>query len=247
MRPGSDSLPPGPGAPQSLAEVLVEANLIGASQLEQVRRAAQRSGSSVVSTLLDQGIVEEEALVQALRDRLELALFDVASTEVEPDAIREIPHDQASRFRLLPVRIDRSGNDERLLVVAMADPLDTQAIEEIEFASGCMVQPLIARPSELADAIRIHYRHVVTKVIPRQASAAPGSRRRPRAPFGGTLAESDLRTKPVRRIQQEASPAHRVDALVALLVRKGLVTQEEYEDQLRAIVHPREDDSHHEE
>lgn len=236
---------PDAAAPLSLAEVLVDANLIGASQLEQVRRAAQRSGSSVISTLLDQGLVEEEALVRALRERLSLELFDTADTEVEPDAIREVPHDQASRFRLLPVRLDRASSGERLLLVAMADPLDAQAIEEIEFASGCRVQPMIARPSELADAIRTHYRHVVTKIIPRQASAAQSSRssrRRSRTPFGGTLPENDLRTKPVRRIQQEASPAHRADALVALLVRKGLVTQEEYEDQLRAIVHPREDD-----
>ncbi len=236
MRPDS-------GAPLSLAEVLVDANLIGASQLEQVRRAAQRSGSSVVSTLLDQGLIQEETLVRALRERLALGLFD-AGTEVEPDAIREVPHDQASRFRLLPVRLDRAPTGERLLVVAMADPLDTQAIEEIEFASGCHVQPLIARPSEVADAIRCHYRHMVTRIIPRQATSSQGprtSRRRPRAPFGGTLQETELHTKPARRIQQEASPAHRVDALVALLVRKGLVTQEEYEDQLRAIVHPRDD------
>lgn len=231
----------------TLADVLVEAQLISASQLEQVRRAAQRSGSTVVATLLEQGLIDEEALLDALCRRLDLGVFDAANAEVDAEAIREIPHDQASRFRLLPLRFERRG-EQRYLVVAMADPLDRQAIEEIEFASGCRVEPLIARPSELAEAIRVQYRHVVTKVMPRQGAqprgAAPPERsRRRRQPFGGDLAESDLRTKPVRRIQQEASPSHRVDALVALLVHKGLISQEEYEEQLRAIVHPGDEPS----
>ena len=238
------------GPPLSLTEILVEARLIGAGQLEQVRRAAQRSGSTVVATLLDQGIIEEEALVAALDERLDLERFDASTADVEADAIREIPHDQASRFKLLPIRLDRSASGDRLLMVAMADPLDAQAIEEIEFATGCRVVPLIARPSELVEAIRNHYRHVVTKVIPRQGGSrqagnrqagSQGGRRHPRQPFGGNLSDGELRTKPVRRIQQEASPSHRVDALVALLIRKGIVTQEEYEEQLRSIVHPQDD------
>ncbi len=229
-----DDSPP----PTSLAEILVEAKLIRATQLEQIRRAAERSGSAIISILVDQKLIDADALHEALRERLDFEVFDATST-VDPDALREIPHDQASRFKLLPVHLDRTKSDDPVLTVAMADPLDGQAIAEIEFATGCRVQPLIGRSSEIHDAIRVHYRHVVTQVIPRQTTAT-APRQKNRRPFGANIPETSLETHPVPRIQHSASAIQRVDALVALLVRKGLFTQEDYEEQLRAIVEPQE-------
>ena len=91
---------------------------------------------------------------------------------------------------------------------------------------------MIARPSQLNDAIRHHYRGVVTKVIGRQRSGEG----EPRKPFGAGL-EAQLHTKPVSRVQQGASAIHRVDALVSLLIRKGVISQDEYEEQLRSVLH----------
>jgi hypothetical protein len=147
--------------------------------------------------------------------------------------VREIPVEDANRWRLLPVELDRHAG-RRILRVAMADPLDRHAIEEIEFSTGCGVEPMIGRPSEIAEAIRSHYRSVVTKIIPREHIATPPPRPA-RALFGERISESALRTRPVRGARQAATPSHRVDALVALLVRKGLITQEEYEQQLEAF------------
>ena len=59
--------------------------------------------------------------------------------------------------------------------------------------------------------------------------------------FGGQLTENSLRTRPLRRVQQESTPSHRVDALVAVLVHKGIISQDEYEEQLRALVAPSEE------
>ncbi|MCA9666856.1 MAG: hypothetical protein KC503_14750 [Myxococcales bacterium] len=248
---------------RTLGDILAEERLIARSQLEQAQRAANRSGAPLVVVLLEQGLVAEEALVDALCKHLDVEVFDPIRTEVDVDAVREIPVDEANRFRLLPVRVARRGG-RRLLRVAMADPLDHQTIEEIEFATGCTVEPLIARPSDLADAIRNQYRNVVTKIIPRghgptsgmgdgelaatpgagpgagaassEGSGASGARRL----FGAGLRDTDLHTKPVRRVQQESTPAHRIDALVALLIRKGVITQDEYEEQLASLVHAKD-------
>lgn len=224
--------------PTTLADVLAKAGLIPSAQLEQARRAADRSGAPLVVVLLEQGLVSEEAMVQALRKHVELNVFDPARTEVDLDAVREIPIEDANRWRLLPVELDRRAG-RRVLRVAMSDPLDHHAIEEIEFSTGCIVEPMIGRPSEIAEAIRSHYRSVVTKIIPRERITSPPPRQ-PRRVFGARISESALRTRPVRRAQQSATPSHRVDALVALLVRKGLITQEEYEEQLKEVTPPEE-------
>ncbi|MCC6746841.1 MAG: hypothetical protein IT371_04230 [Deltaproteobacteria bacterium] len=224
----------------SLGDVLVDEQLLSPQQLKQAQRAAERSGAALISVILEQRLVDEEALVTALCRRLELEVFDPDRTVVEVDAVREVPLEEANRYRLLPVQLERRAG-RRILRVAMADPLDAHAIEEIEFSTGCAVEPMIARPSQVGEAVRSHYRSVVTKVIPRGREATPGAAPTPPAPtrrqsFGGRPGQVDVRTQPLRRIQQDAPPAARVDALVALLVRKGLIAQDEYEEQLRSMV-----------
>lgn len=220
-----------------LGDILVEEHLIAREQLGQARRVAERLGSTLHSVLLEQGLITEDALVDALSRRLHLQRFDPARTVVDVEAVREVPFEEANRYRLLPVQLlQRAG--QRVLRVAMVDPLDAQAIEDLEFSTASTVEPLIARPSQIQEAIRHHYRGVATKVMGRQRSGeaeGPASRRE-RLPFGGALEASQLHTKPLARVQQGASAIHRVDALVSLLVRKGVISQDEYEEQLRSMV-----------
>ncbi len=222
---------------QGLGDILVEDRLIGREQLNQARRAADRLGSPLIAILLEQGLVTEDSLVDALCRHLHLEVYDPLHTVVDLDAVREVPFEEANRYRLLPVQVvQRSG--QRTLRVAMADPLDTAAIEDLEFSTGCAVEPLIARPSHLAEAIRHHYRGVVTKIIPRgrEPAASESPAPRTRRPFGGELEDASLRTRPVSRVQQSAAVGHRVDALVRVLCRKGVLTQDEYETELRSIL-----------
>jgi hypothetical protein len=231
-----------PAARQGLGDILVEERLIAREQLNQARRAAERLGSPLIAILIEQGLVTEDALVDALCRRLHLDLYDPLHTIVDLDAVREVPFEEANRYRLLPVQIAQRQN-QRVLRVAMADPLDAQAIEDLEFSTGCAVEPLIARPSQLTDSIRHHYRGVVTKVIQRAREAEQGTGRGgARRPFGGDLDDAALRTRPVSRVQQAAPSGHRIDALVRLLVRKGLINQEDYETELKAILHAAEED-----
>jgi hypothetical protein len=217
-----------------LGDVLVEEQLIGREQLNQACRVAERLGTPLASVLLEQGLITEDALVDALSRRLHMPLFDPGRTPVDLDAVREVPYEEANRYRLLPVQlVQRAG--QRILKMAMVDPLDSQAIEDIEFSTASTVEPMIARPSQLAEAIRHHYRGVVTKVIARQRTT-DGEGQRGRKAFGAGLDHGQLHTRPVARIQQGAPASHRVDALVSLLVRKGVFSQEEYEEQLRSIV-----------
>lgn len=223
-----------------LGDILVEERLIAREQLNQARRAAERLGSPLASVLLEQGLVTEDALVDALVRRLQLEVYDPTRTMVDLDAIREVPFEEANRYRLLPIQLSHRGT-QRVLRVAMVDPLDAQAIEDIEFSTASTVEPLIARPSHLAEAIRHHYRGVVTKVIQRsrgEANPAPELHRAARSgrrPFGGDL-DNGLRTRPLTRIDPDATAVSRLNALVALLVRKGYITAEEYEEDLRAML-----------
>lgn len=230
---------------EGLGDILVQERLIAPDQLRQAKRSADRQGTPLITVLLGQGLVSEQRLVDALCRRLRMQVFDPTSTQVEQDAVRQVPFEEADRYRLLPVQVLVHGN-QRVLRVAMADPLDRQAIEDIEFSTGSIVEPLIARHSQLSDAIRQHYRGVVTKLMPRSqqpvGSAAAESDRsshgsEPRR-FGGNLDDAALRTRPLQRVQNLASLDQKIDALVALLISKDIVSLAEYEEQLESMLVP---------
>jgi hypothetical protein len=233
---------------RTLGDILVEERLIARSQLKQAMHAAERRGSPLVSVLLEQGLVAEDALVDALCRRLNLEVFDPVRHPVDLDAVREVPLEEANRYRLLPLQLDER-HGRRVLRLAMADPLDAQAIEDIEFSTSSTVEPLIARPSQLMEAIRNHYRGVVTKIIPRNrliegapaedplaAVSTPGLSAPvgfPREPFGAGLDSAALSTQPMARLHPgRRADGEKYEALVTLLVRKGLISREELEEEL---------------
>jgi hypothetical protein len=224
-----------------LGDILVEERLIGREPLDQAKRAASRLGTPLVSVLLDQGLVSETSLVEALCRQLRMDVYEPSQMLVDLDAVREVPFEEADRYRLLPLQTLQHGN-QRVLRVAMADPLDTQAIEDIEFSTGCIVEPLIARPSQLAEAIRANYRGIVTKIIqrprgsdPELTPVAPVPGRQRRRAFGGDLDEAALRTRPIINPVHVATPAQKVDALVFMLIQKGVFTRDEYEERLAEL------------
>lgn len=228
---------------RGLGDILVEEHLIAPEQLKQARRAARRLGSPVVSIFIDQGLVNEEDMLKALRHNVQMDEFDPAGTLVDPDVVRVVPHEEATRYRLLPVQISLLG-DQRVLQVAMADPLDAQAIEDIEFTTGATVEPMIALHSHLEEAIRTHYRGIVTKVIPRQRQPMPASAPSPRKdpatnPYSRNPRLADVETEQFSHLALTATMETKVDALIALLIRKGVIDQEGIEEQLRLILNPK--------
>lgn len=231
---------------RGLGDILVDERLIAPEQLKQARRAARRLGSPVVSIFIDQGLVDEEDLLEALRHNVQMPEFDPSGTVVDPDVVRVVPHEEAIRYRLLPVQISQL-DDQRVLRVAMADPLDGQAIEDIEFTTGASVEPMIALHSHLEEAIRTHYRGIVTKVIPRQRPPMPVAAPEPAAsrkdpatnPYSKHPRLAEVETKQFRDLAATATVETRVEALVALLTRKGLIDQGEYEEELQQILNPK--------
>jgi hypothetical protein len=211
---------------KQLADLLLEESLLDEDGLQAARRIARREGVPLVVAATQEGRVEEAALAEALERRLKLPRVELGDAFVELDAVREVPHALAEERRLMPLALERAGG-RRVLRVAMADPLDAQSIEEIESQSGCRVDPVIATPSEIEKAVARHYRGVTTKLIPRGAAAggAPPARER-----------EESVTQPHHRIEDGAPAELRVRALLAALIEKGVITDDEYLEALRKLL-----------
>jgi hypothetical protein len=216
---------------RTIEDVLVEAGLIDEARLRHVRRYARHNGVGLAAAAVLIGGIAEEALASTLAQKLRLPRVDLKAETVDDDAVREVPHDLAEARRLLPLSIDRTT---RVIRVAMADPLDFDATEEIEMSTGCTVEALVGRVGEIGDAVSRYYRGVITKMIPRRPVFGAAN------PTGTPAAKApDPTTQPHHNVADEAPAELALRALVDLLVERGVIDRETWQEAVRRLVKER--------
>jgi len=222
---------------KSLVDIVAAERLLVPARLAAAARRAATTGEALVALLVEVEGVPEDALAAALGRRLGRPPAPIG--QIDEETLREVPYDLARSRRLIPIGADVARDGARLLRVAMADPTDRGAIDEIEGATGARVEPLLARLTDVDEALRRAYRGLVTAVMSPRDPDAPH-----RVPFGGDLADTGrvpaLHTKPFHRVEDEVPIELRHRALIELLVAKGLITQEEYLRELRKLLPSRD-------
>ena len=124
---------------------LVREELVSRADLERALAHSGRLGRPLASGLVDLGLLSEDGLVRFFRARLPFGEADRSALEVvAPEVAQQIPRAMAEEFGLLA--IGRAGDT---LSVAMVDPSNRHAIDEVGFFTGCTIVPLVARPSDL--------------------------------------------------------------------------------------------------
>ena len=221
------------GVPRSLGELLLEERLVDEAALRAAERHAHRNGCALVHALLEEGRLGEEELLGTLERRLGLPRADLTQGALDLDALRLLPLDTVERFAVLPLALERQGG-RRVLRLAMADPLDQAAIEEIEYATGCRVDAQLAAASEVGRAIQEYYRGAVTKLI-RSGDAVPRPLSRDESGPLGAPPPPAPSTQPRRLLLDEAPVELKLRALLRLLYARNLITEEEFAAELQAL------------
>jgi hypothetical protein len=218
-----------------LEDLLLEERMLDDAALRQARRHARRSGIALSRALVEMRLLTEGALAEMLVRRLHLPRVDLSHETPDSEAIREVPHDFADARRLLPLAIDRTGK-RRVIKVAMSDPLDLDAVEELEMSTGCELEPRVAPVEELANAIARHYRGVITKAIPRPlfGVAASATSDGPGAQAPGNV-RLEPPTQPNHQILDEGNVAPKLQALVELLCERGIIDETAYLEAVRRL------------
>lgn len=127
------------GPQLSIGQVLLNADLISPSQLQQALDIQKEGdGRRLGSILIENGWLEPESLAMALSVHLNIPFIDLKRHQVQPDALELIPESTARRYSLVPLDLV----DGRLAVV-MEDPTDIQVIEELEAISGRSINPMV--------------------------------------------------------------------------------------------------------
>ncbi len=135
-----------------LGEMLVAAGLITDEQVQQALVVGKKEGRRLGQQLVRQGLVKESALVDVIARQMSLDKYSSAKYPVDSTLASLIPAELAVKNKLAP--LVRQGS---LLKVAMSDPLDINAIEDIEIYKNCEVEPIICTEAEMAQLTNVIY------------------------------------------------------------------------------------------
>jgi type IV pilus assembly protein PilB len=137
-----------------LGALLVQGGLIDEAALGRALDEQRTSGKSLGRILIDHGLVSEADLVATLARQIGLEYVDLAEEQVDPSCTVLIPDTLARRHQALPIRWGEDGK----LVVAMADPSNVFAVDDIRTITGAEVRTVVATRGSIIEAIDKHLR-----------------------------------------------------------------------------------------
>jgi type IV pilus assembly protein PilB len=135
-----------------LGEILLEQGLISEDMLAQALEEQQKDGKRIGSTLMKLGFVKEEELLKALSKHFGIESVDLREYELDESLLKLIPSDIAGKYLVVPV--NRFGHT---ITLAMINPGDVAAVEDIQFATGFEVVPVVASEDAILEIVREHY------------------------------------------------------------------------------------------
>lgn len=135
-----------------LGELLVRNELINDQQLHDALEDQKAQGGRLGSSLIKLGFVKEEQLSAFLSKQYGVPSINLSEFEIDSDVIRQIPPEVAQKYQIVPV--NRAGST---LIVAMNDPSNIFAIDDIKFMTGFNVEVVVATESSIKAAIDQYY------------------------------------------------------------------------------------------
>jgi type IV pilus assembly protein PilB len=145
--------------PRRLGDLLLERGVLAEEDLQRAVEEQKRTGQMLGSVLVRLALVEERVLLDCLQKQLGLALVDLDVTVPDEQALATVSEEMAKKYLAIPLEFE----GRRTLVVAMADPLNVAALEDLRFHTGMHIRPVLAAESQVSHAIERHY-HIDTSM-----------------------------------------------------------------------------------
>jgi type IV pilus assembly protein PilB len=137
---------------KQIVDLFVEQRVLEPSQADDVLQEANLNGKDIERALVDGGFVDERAFYQVLADALGTDFVNLSEDEIAPEILRLIPAGLVRLHQALPLAAH--GNT---LTVALVDPMDLRAVEDLRFALGKDVQVVVAPTEQIEDRIKRYY------------------------------------------------------------------------------------------
>ena len=190
-----------------LGELLVQAKRISEDQLRKAIDMQRILGVKLGTVIVKLGFISDEELTRFLAKQENLPIADLGKIVIPASLVQSLPREVLERHQVIPVQ-----SKDGVLTLALSDPTDYDAIEEIQFLANCTVDITMASRAQISRSLQQFYE---------EGSKGPGKAAdAPRAP-------AKPKGKPVEPSLEKA--------LIPLLLDKGVITLEELKDKAREL------------
>ncbi len=137
---------------KSCKEILADKKILTDEQFAQVEEEIKKSGILFQQAVVDMKLVEKGKVLKLLSNEWAVKAIDLSVMDVDPDIVKIMPKQSAKRYNAVPF-----AKEENILFVAMAEPRDLFAIEDINLRTGFHVQPYLALPEDIKTVLNKSY------------------------------------------------------------------------------------------
>src|ERR1700730_1123824 len=208
-----------------LGELLVREKLISLAQLRKAQEEQQKSGQNLGYTLAKLGYVSDDEITSFLSQQYRVPTVNLEEYEIDVEILKLVPKEPCERHKVVPV--SRTGNS---LIVAMADPTNLHAIDDLKFLTSYNIEPVIASETAIAQAIERYY-----NVGPSYEEVMAGFDEN-EIDFSGE--EEDINLLELEKASEDAPVVRLVNMIMLNAIKKGAsdIHVEPYEKKLRVRV-----------
>lgn len=137
---------------EELGEILIKKEYITRKQLERALKKAEEENKELDKTIVELGYISEKEIYQILAEELGFEFVDLSEVELKSELAQFLPDNLAKRYNAVPIKLEGDK-----LVVALLDPLDTNAVDDIMLMTGLQVETVMATESDIKRAINRVY------------------------------------------------------------------------------------------
>jgi type II secretion system (T2SS) protein E len=157
-----------------LGQLLTELKVIDEHQLQSALGHQKQWGGKLGVILVQKGFCREEQLVSALSQHLSMPAVKLSHVRIDPRAVRTVSKSVAEKLHVFAYEVSGSGRSE-VITIAMSDPTDLSAVDQLAFHTGKRIKPMLAGDSDVIAAIQQYYAAEKPREEPPPA-VPPGSR-----------------------------------------------------------------------
>jgi len=152
-----------------LGQLLVDARFLSAEQLEEVLTLQRTDGRKLGVLLVESGLVTETLLTQILSQQLSVPWVSLNHIDFPRELLDLVPLELAEKYCIVPIYVRAVRGQGDTLYVAMEDPMNEEALRDCAAAAGLPARAMIAAPSEIFRALRLHYGSTIGAVAEARA------------------------------------------------------------------------------
>ncbi len=138
-----------------VGDLLVEAGAITEDQLQQALEKQKEDGGRIGNVIMQMGFISKELLITVLTTQMGIEYCEVRSVQIDESVLKLVPDSLVAKYRAMPVCFD--PDNPNILKVAMADPMDLTAVDDISISSGLQVEPMLSFDDDLGEVIGKYY------------------------------------------------------------------------------------------